>query len=204
MCSTKYETVENSSFFINQTTNNGTKNTTTCLSEYDDRLTIIIPITNAIVSLSVGLFSDYFIAKLPRLWILIFACVCFLVSQVLVLLFADEITFLMLSTVLAGIAIGILWSIAPTVLKEMFYVGNLGRNWGIAILVAALLGFGMQELYGALYDSKITVPGSKDCFGMACVRGGISVCLAAASLSIVFGILMQFRKTCSQRCSRPV
>ena len=201
LCTTEYETAENASAFGNNTTHNST---TTCLSAYDDRLTIIVPITNALVSLSVGLFSDHFRAKLPRLWILILGCVCFLISQIIALLLADKIFFLMLATVFAGTAIGIVWSLAPTVMKEVFFVGNLGRNWGIAILVAALLGFGIQEIYGALYDAKITVPGSNDCFGMQCIRGGVTVCLVSASVSIAFGILMQFRKSCNKHCAKPL
>ena len=204
MCSTDDDTIQNASMAFSDSANVTVSNSTTCLNAYDDRLTIIIPITNALVSLSVGLFSDYFKAKLPRLWILIFACACFLVSQVLLMSFAYKIFFLMLATVFAGIAIGILWSLAPTIMKEMFYVGNLGRNWGIAILIAALLGFGMQELFGALYDSQITTPGSNDCYGMACIRGGVAICLVSASLSIILGILMQLKKTCSRPCVKPV
>ena len=201
LCTTHYKTDQNASSGFENIIQNGT---TTCLSVYDDRLTLIIPITNALVSLATGLISDHFKAKLPRLWILLVGCVCFLASQIIALSLADKIFFLMLATVFTGTGIGIVWSLAPTVMKEVFFVGNLGRNWGIAILVAALLGFGIQEIYGALYDSKITIPGSNDCFGMACIRGGITVCLVSACVSIAFGILIQFRRSCNRHCVKPV
>ena len=206
MCTTSENMVQNTSLFTNDSTGNITvKNaTTTCLNTYDDRLTIIIPITNAIVSLSVGLFSDYFKARLPRLWIVMFACACFLVSQVLVLCFAYKIFFLMLATVFAGTAIGVLWSLAPTIMNEMFYVGNLGRNWGIAILVAALLGFGIQELFGVLYDAQINTTEAHVCHGMSCITGGVATCLASASVSIVLGVVMQLKKSWSRRCANLV
>ena len=202
LCTTEYDTIENASAVLdNKTAHNST---TTCLSVYDDRLTLIIPITNALVSLATGLISDHFKAKLPRLWILIVGCVCFLASQIVALSLADKIFFLMLATVFAGTGIGIVWSLAPTVMKEVFFVGNLGRNWGIAILIAALLGFGIQEIYGALYDSQITIPGSNDCFGMNCIRGGITVCLVSACVSIAFGLVIQFKRSCNRHCAKPV
>jgi hypothetical protein len=165
------------------------------LNNYDDRLTIIIPITNAIISAAVGLFSDFLKDRLPRMWILIFGSICFTISQILVFLFAQTLGLLVVSAMLVGVGIAILWSISPTIMKEMFFVGNLGRNWGIAILIASLVGFGTQEAYGAIYDSK-TAPGAVDCYGIDCIRGGSAICMACGSLSIIIGLIIQLRKRC--------
>ncbi|KAL4229054.1 hypothetical protein ACF0H5_012092 [Mactra antiquata] len=166
------------------------------LDTYNDRLTLIIPLTNAILSAGVGLFSDYLKDRLPRLWIMIFACICFAVSQVLVFLLAKSLGFLVLSAILVGTGIAVVWSVGPTIVREKFFVGNLGRNWGITILLAALIGFAAQEAYGAFYDHYATSGSSKHCYGMKCVRGGSAVCIGSAVIAAIFGFMMQFRNRC--------
>ena len=163
------------------------------LDKDDKYLTLIIPITNTLVSASVGLFSDLVMHKLPRMWFLIFGGLCMLFSQMLVVFGADKLGLLILATMLVGIGTGIFWSISPTVVKEMYYIGNLGRNWGIAILLAGLLGLGAQEVFGALYDDEITTPGSTYCYGMNCLRGGTELCISFAVASVILGIVSQIR-----------
>ncbi|KAL3836733.1 hypothetical protein ACJMK2_022152 [Sinanodonta woodiana] len=170
------------------------------LDQYNDRLVLIIPISNAIISLSIGIISDYFKEKVPRLAILIFGCCEYIVSLVLCILLADKIAALYIATTIAGIGIGITWSISPTIMKEMFYIGNLGRNWGIALLVAAVLGMVSQLIYGALYDANIAKDGGNNCYGMPCIRGGFSVFLGVACISVIFGIVMKFKTNLIKRC----
>lgn len=170
------------------------------LDKYNDRLTLIIPITNAVVSFLVGIISDYFKDRFPRMWILILGCTCYTASQILVFFLAGTLDFLVISAVLVGFGTAIVWSMSPTIMKEMFYVGNLGRNWGIALLVASLLGFGIQEAFGAFYDDKISPGGDGvHCYGMKCIRGGTLICLACGSVSIALGIFMRLRKKCCNR-----
>lgn len=161
------------------------------LNSNDNTLTIIIPITNAILSACVGLFSDYFKERIPRLWVVLLGCSVFTASQVLVYLFADKLAILVLSTIFVGIGVAIIWSIGPTMMKEMFHIGNFGRNWGLAILVAAVLGACSQEVFGALYDNQVTEENSQQCYGMKCIRGGTAMEIACGGLSIVFGLLLQ-------------
>ena len=160
------------------------------LNSHDNVLTIIIPVTNAILSAGVGLFSDFFKAKISRMWIVVFGCLAFTGAQVLLYLQADSFIALVFVTVLVGAGIAIIWSICPTIMKEMYNVGNFGRNWGMCILVAALLGAGLQAVFGALYDSKAS--GDHQCYGMSCIRGGAAMLIASGGLSVVFGLILQF------------
>lgn len=169
------------------------------LNQYDDRLTLIIPITNAILSAPVGIFSDIFKDRLPRMWILVFGSICFTASQILVFIFAQELGVLVISAILAGIGVAIVWSLAPTVMKELFGVSNLGRNWGIAILLAALIGFGIQEGYVAIYDVELNGGDGVHCHGMKCIRGGTTICLASGAVSIALGVVIILKKRCSVR-----
>jgi len=161
------------------------------LNAHDDTLTIIIPIANAIISSGIGIFSDYFKARIPRFWVLFSSYVFFTASQVLVLLFATSYGMLIMSLIFVACGISILWTISPTLIKEWFYVGNLGRNWGIGMLLAALIGAGMQEAFGALYDHVSS--GSADdlhCEGMKCIRGGTALVIAGGGTSIVLAIVL--------------
>lgn len=160
------------------------------LDQYDDRLTIVIPITNAIISASIGLFSDFFKERFPRMWILVLGSVCFVLSQVLVFIFADKLAMLVISAILVGFGVAILWTMSPTIMKEVFYVGNLGRNWGTAILLSALIGFGVQEAFGAIYDAEVSGGDGVHCIGMKCIRGGTAICIACGVMSIVLGMVI--------------
>lgn len=166
------------------------------LKSYDDRITIVLPITNAILSATVGYLSDRFVHKIPRTWILMFGCVCFLLSEVLVLLFAYELSLLVIAAILAGFGVSFLWTMGPVIMEEMFYVGNMGRNWGIAILLATGLGFGAQVAFGVLYDAETTGSSETCTKGMACFRGGTLVAIAIAGVSIAIGLIMMLRSRC--------
>lgn len=169
------------------------------LDSHNDNLVIIIPITNAIVSAAIGIFSDLFKERIPRLAIAIVACVSYVFANIVIVLFAETLGPLIAATVIAGIGTGIIWSMAPAIMKEMFSVGSLGRNWGIALLVAALLAFGSQEVFGALYDSYIDEQDGVYCYGLQCVRAGYGVFLGFAAVSVCFGVIILVRRRCN-RC----
>ncbi|XP_052804304.1 uncharacterized protein LOC128234235 [Mya arenaria] len=160
------------------------------LNQHDGVLTIVIPITNAIISFSVGIVSDIFKHKIPRVWILILSFISFTLSQVLVILFANSYGILIVSLVLVGNGVAILWTIAPTIIKEMFYIGNLGRNWGACLLVMSLIGAGLQEAFGAMYDHMSSGEGDDlHCYGMKCITGGTALIVACGATSLVLSLV---------------
>ncbi|XP_060069217.1 uncharacterized protein LOC132549310 [Ylistrum balloti] len=164
------------------------------LDGYNSNIVLIIPITNAVISAAIGVISDHFHQKLPRLGILVAGNMTFVICQCLVVGLGDKYPALATATMINGVGQGILWSIAPAVMSEMFSVNNLGRNWGIALLVSFLVGFGAQEAFGALYDEAISIPDEVYCYGMSCVRGGHAVILAMAILSMILGVALYIRK----------
>ncbi|XP_069142687.1 uncharacterized protein [Argopecten irradians] len=164
------------------------------LASHNADIVLIIPITNGVISAAVGIISDYFKQRLPRLGIFVAGNFTFVICQCLVVGLADEYPVLVIATVFNGIGQGILWSIAPTVMSEIFSIKNLGRNWGIALLVSSLVGFAAQEAFGALYDAGISVPGEVYCYGMSCVRGGHAVTLGITAMSMVLGVILYIRR----------
>lgn len=155
---------------------------------HDEDVVLIVPITNALISVSVGVFSDWYKDKFPRLSILIVGCAAFVVCEILILALAEGYIWIVISTVFCGIGIGFIWSISPTIMSELFSVANLGRNWGIALFLGALVGLGGQESFGAFYDAAKKDSSDINCYGIQCIRGGHAVALGFACLAVIFGI----------------
>lgn len=164
------------------------------LDNHDADIVLVIPVTNAIVSASIGIISDYYRSRLPRLAILLAGIVAFVVCQGMVVGKADVYEVLFVATVFNGVGQGIVWSLSPAVMSEMFRIENLGRNWGMALFTSSLVGLGAMEAFGALYDNAIDTPGNIFCYGMACVRGGHAVALGLAVLALILGVILSVRK----------
>ncbi|XP_033728146.1 uncharacterized MFS-type transporter YhjX-like [Pecten maximus] len=163
-------------------------------SSHNPEVVLIVPITNALISVSIGVFSDYYRERLPRLTILIVGCLAFVVCQVLIVLLADGYTWIVIATVFCGIGVGLIWSIAPTIMSEYFDVANLGRNWGIALFLGSLVGLGAQESFGAFYDAAKKDPSDINCYGIECIRKGHMVALASGILATILGIVLFFKR----------
>ena len=158
------------------------------LDQHNGSIVLIVPITAAVVSIVIGLLSDILYDKVPRMTILVGACVCFTLSQTIVLVFGNLYEFLIFGTFLCGVGISAIWSLSPAVMGEVFSLKHIGRNWGIALMIAALFGMLTQEIFGVTYDAHVP-DGEIDCFGMKCVSGGLGFSIAAGVLSVILGTI---------------
>lgn len=163
------------------------------LDHKDQDLVLIVPITNALISVTIGFASDFFQEKIQRMVILMFSCFLYVGLTVLAMLLGDSYTALCFATFFCGLGTGIIWSLTPTVMSEMFHISNLGRNWGIALLFAALLGMAGQYSFGALYDEQ-KPENELFCYGLPCVAGGLGVCVGFSVLAVVFGIILMLHR----------
>lgn len=168
------------------------------LSDRNSVLLIIIPVCNAITSLSLGFLSDVLKSKVPRMILLLLSCVLFTGSLALTMWKASTFSVLVISTILCGIGTGMIWTLSPTVMSERFCLKNIGRNWGMTILLAAAVGMGIQEVFGHLYDVQTSDASGTTCLGLSCVRGGLAVGLGSGILAILFCIVF-ITKTRIQR-----
>ncbi|XP_022329349.2 uncharacterized protein LOC111128162 isoform X2 [Crassostrea virginica] len=163
------------------------------LEDKDQNLVLIIPITNGIISVTIGFASDFFQEKIQRMVIIMLSCFLYVGLSVLVMLLGDSYIALCVATFFCGLGTGIIWSLSPTVMSEMFHISNLGRNWGIALLFAALLGMAGQYSFGAIYDEN--KPESElFCYGLHCISGGMGICVGLAVMSVVFGIALMLHR----------
>lgn len=168
------------------------------LSDRNSVLLIIIPVCNALTSLSLGFLSDVLKARVPRMILILLSCAFFTGSLALTMWKASIFAVLVISTVLCGIGTGMIWTLSPTIMSERFCLKNIGRNWGMAILLAAAVGMGIQEVFGHLYDVQTSNASGATCLGLSCVRGGLAVGLGSGILAIVFCIVF-ITKTRIQR-----
>ena len=118
------------------------------LSNHDEDLVVIVPVVNALVSVTIGIVSDKFKQKFPRLLLLLWGCVAFTICEVFMVVQPDKYTCLILASIFCGFGVGILWSLSPTIMSEYFHVNNLGRNWGMALCFGSAVGFAVQLLFG--------------------------------------------------------
>ncbi|KAK3105690.1 hypothetical protein FSP39_003504, partial [Pinctada imbricata] len=170
------------------------------LSSHDQEIVLIIPITNALVSAGTGLISDLLKERVPRVFLLVVACACFTGCAAIGMIWGDSYIILCIATFLSGTGIGILWTLCPTVVSEMLYVGDIGRNWGIALLIGSVLGWAMQEAFGVLYDHQ-TPSGQINCTtGMNCVRTGLLLLVISGAISIACGIALLLKRYIRKCC----
>ena len=160
------------------------------LEKYNSYLTITSPIANGINSFFIGFFSDFVILRISRFTIVLFAACISFVSLILVLVLADILWLLILTTTLAGLCLSTLWSISPAIMGELFPMENIGRNWGISIMLSALIAFGTNTMYGSMYDGQITETGETHCYGMNCIQGATGVLIGLNVVAIVFGLFL--------------
>jgi len=161
--------------------------------EYNVNLMIIIPLTTTILSTIIGLVSDKTQKCLSRDKLMIVGLAMFLISEVLYISAAYIIEILILSKIMLGIGISIIWSLGPAIMSEMFHIDNIGRNWGILVFFVAIINFIIQMIYGALYDANKRNPGDLYCYGMNCFRGAFGICIFTSILSIFFNTVLIFR-----------
>lgn len=159
------------------------------LQDKDSTLLILIPVCNASVSLILGFLSDKIKDKIPRMTILLISSLIFSGSLVMVIFGGTAFTVLVIATILCGFGTGMYWTLSPTVMSERFCLKNIGRNWGLTILLAALVGWGIQEVFGHMYDKQTENANGGYCQGLSCVRGGLAVGLGSGILSIILCII---------------
>ncbi|KAK3104792.1 hypothetical protein FSP39_010277, partial [Pinctada imbricata] len=171
------------------------------LSQFDESIVIIIPISDIIACILIGVISDSMRERVPRIYILLLACVSFTVCPILAMIWGNIYWVLCIATVLSGIGTGIFWTIFPAVVSEMFHVNNLGRNWGIAMSLTSLLRWAAQETFGALYDNN-TPKDSIYCeSGIACVRSGLFILVISGVLSLVLSVILIIKENKIKCCN---
>ncbi|XP_060079103.1 uncharacterized protein LOC132558543 [Ylistrum balloti] len=185
-------------------TNNLTEIATSVrLEKHNPTLVLLIPITIMLVSILIGVFSDRYIGTFPRSSVLLIGIGSFVISQMLFLLLVDVFSMLIIATILVGIGNAIMWSLGPALMTDILYIGNLGRNWGIVILVNALFCFALQETFGALYENAITAPKELFCYGVHCLRGAFGIGLTFTVLSVLPALVLVIRTNSSPKKTKP-
>lgn len=155
----------------------------------DDYIVICIlaaAISNGFARILCGIISDRYVDRIPRANVLCFTLIPLLVVSGFVIFYMDEAFVLVLWAVTLGLAFGSLWCLVPTIISESYGMKYFGVNWGCTLFVSALVSFGLQRLFGFLYDMHVP-SGSLFCEGVQCFRvtSMIFVGLIAGSMLLV-------------------
>ncbi|KAK3090615.1 hypothetical protein FSP39_013148 [Pinctada imbricata] len=139
-------------------------------SKKDEYLVLILFINEAVFGLIVGAFSDLRKDTITKPVLLLSAGICAAICVSLTMIWGQYYFVFCISTFLCGFAAGIFWTICPAAISEIFYVGDVGRNLGIAMSMGSLLRWIVQEAFGIFYDD-VTPTGDIYCTaGKSCVR----------------------------------
>jgi len=149
-------------------------------------LMLIMPISSCVTRLLTGMLSDLAIHHMTRASYQLFAAVLMLVSQIMMAVALTET--IIASSLILGIATGMLWCITPTVVSEMFGVPHLGQNWGWSLFGSGLAAVLLQLVTNVFYANH-TKENDLFCHGEECYRNTFIItsccCFVACILAIV-------------------
>ncbi|CAH1773488.1 unnamed protein product [Owenia fusiformis] len=158
------------------------------LEHLSTTFTILIPVIQTVSKFLIGFFSDILVNSVPRSVFLIVSNIVQTVILAICIFYGNTYTLLLIASIVVGWANGAVWCLSPTMLSEYFGVKYFARNWGWMMVGNGLGGFGLQKLFGIIYDSNINVAGGvTDCYGLRCFTWSYIMMAVLSFCSVVFG-----------------
>ena len=166
-------------------------NTTTYIHSYSfgnwgAYILVVAPVCAALAALSGGLLSDKTYKYTSRLTYLLTGTTLQATVFALSAEYGDYDYIFIITTLVLYSNAGQYWCIVPTLTSEYFGLHHFSRNWGLMLMVNALLSIGVLAVFGVFYDAA-SVEGSTSCFGLPCFRNSY---LLAAGTSVISAILL--------------
>eukprot|EP01117_Protostelium_nocturnum_P020485 TRINITY_DN9236_c0_g1_i2.p1 TRINITY_DN9236_c0_g1~~TRINITY_DN9236_c0_g1_i2.p1 ORF type:complete len:473 (-),score=111.61 TRINITY_DN9236_c0_g1_i2:87-1505(-) len=154
---------------------------------------ILISIFNGLSRFAMGLVSDLLSTKLSRPFFLCFIGILFAFTHAW-LSIAEADWQLYIASALIGFSYGSLYILGPVLVNELF--GAL--NWGANNSMLNMLPAGGNPLFSVVlqakvYESHITEPGSKFCYGRDCFKATFYVVSASCMLATILAIILWAR-----------
>lgn len=150
--------------------------------------TVLIPVVATVSKLLCGLVSDLIAGSVPRVIILLLLNIVQTIAMIVLIFFSNSISILVIGVLAIGIANGANWCLTPTMLSEYFGMKYFGRNWGWTMIGNALGGFGIQQIFGVIYESNIHQQGVTDCFGLKCFTWSFIMAAVLSFCACIFNL----------------
>ena len=152
---------------------------------YTQKCISFLSIANGVGRILMG-FSDY--SKLKRSYFLLIALSFMCLAQLLNALVATNVHVILYTAMVVGLAYGMIWSITPTLVSEIFDAGEFGLIWGWFGLAPTIGSVILNSIAGQIYESN-TEKGSNDCFGKHCYFASFMINAGAALIGVIISIL---------------
>ncbi|XP_052092625.1 uncharacterized protein LOC127729044 isoform X1 [Mytilus californianus] len=163
------------------------------LTSIDTVITIMYPPIVIVAALVFSLASDKLKHTLTRTSFLIAGVVCLAISSILNAFLSSGKGVVITAVVLAAVGTGIVYTIGPTAMSEVFHIDNLMRNWGLVMLLRAVLIIILHLIFGEIYDLEVSSDASMFCKGLHCTRYGYLLTFGVAVIAVGLGIILIIR-----------
>lgn len=164
------------------------------LSSFDSVTTLIYPPIVIVTALSFSFISDKVKKRIPRLSFLIIGGTCLSASSLINAFLSTSPVIIIVGLVLAAMGTGMVYTIGPTTMSEMFHIDNFMRNWGLVMLMRALVIIILHIIFGAFYDIEVRAFKGNFCKGLHCTRNGYILTFSVSILAIGLGAWLSYRK----------
>lgn len=155
------------------------------LDQYTAECIQLLAISSAVSRFFIGLISDRFRAEIPRSNILLVVNLTFLASLIASCVCASEFALIAFLCVVAGVMLGTVGCLAPTIISERFGVENFGGNWGGMLLAGGLGTLVIGAIFGIIYD-RYVIDFVGVCEGVHCFRWSFMFLAGLALCSLIF------------------
>jgi hypothetical protein len=133
------------------------------LKDFTSQCISIYSVANGLGRILMG-FSDY--APFKRGYFVIVALIFMTASQLISAFLINFLSTIRYTSALVGLSYGMVWSITPTLVSEIFGPKEFALIWGWFALAPTLGSVVFNSIAGKVYQSHVTV--GKTCFGSSC------------------------------------
>lgn len=158
------------------------------LEKYTTTFTTLNPIAGVLCKFLIGFISDLIVHKVPRITLLLCMNILQTVILTLCIFFSDNFPVLVITLIGIGFSNGALWCLTPAMVSESFGLKYFGRNWGSIIFGNAFGGWGIQYVFGVIYDNSITLKHTTDCFGLHCFTWSFTMAAVLSLCACIFNV----------------
>ena len=137
-----------------------------------------------VTKVSVGIISDYYKKRIPRIVFLIVLVIIKIPLFFAFIFCGDNIIVMYVMTFILFISLGTFFLIPPILIAEYFGAKHYGLNYGTALLADGCLLLLLQFIIGLLYDMNVGEVATNTCYGLQCyyVSSGILCVLSIVTL----------------------
>lgn len=161
-------------------------------SSFNVVISVLYPLIVITGALTFSLLSDKAKRLLSRVSFLMTGGVFMAIASLLNAI-SGEIETIFTAVVLGAVGTGIVYTVGPAAMSELFHIEDLMRNWGLVMLLRAVLVISGHLAFGALYDIESGTD-MMSCKGIHCTRYGYVLNLSVAAVAIGIGLVLNIRR----------